>query len=280
MAAPTENVRLIAADRGTLDLAGPHAKIDRLIDHEAPSLIVNCAAYTQVDRAEEEPELAFRINAEAPGALADAASRYNIPMIQVSTDYVFSGDKRSAYSENDATGPLGTYGRSKLAGEEAVRYSGARHAIVRTAWVFSSRGTNFVKTVLRLAQERDELAIVCDQLGSPTAANDLAAAIAQIAMAFEQGHGSGTWHVANSGEASWHQLAVEVVARAGELGWSQPVVRPIASAHYPTKAPRPKNSRLATTKVHRDFGLTMRPWAKAVQSVVEELVLSVPTGVK
>ena len=272
LAAPPPGVRIIAPPRAALDLADPALDPAALIAREAITAVINCGAYTQVDRAEEEAALALQVNGIAPGILARAAAAAGIPIVHVSTDYVFAGDKSAPYLEDDATGPRTSYGRSKLAGEQAVAASGARHAIVRTAWVFSDHGQNFVKTMLRLGQTRDELGVVADQHGSPTHAGDLAAALAVIAAGLERGDGeSGIWHVTNAGATDWHGFATRIFARAATHGRRAPTVRAITTADYPTPAARPANSRLSTAKAARDFGISLRPWQDASDAVVDIL---------
>lgn len=267
-AAPPAGVRILAPGRDALDLAGD---IAALPEGHRISAIVNCAAYTKVDQAEDEPELAHRINAHAPARLAALARDAGIPIVQLSTDYVFAGDKPTPYVEDDATGPRSVYGRSKLAGEIAVSQSGAHHAVLRTAWVFSAGGANFVQTMLRLGQERDRIGVVADQRGTPSAASDIAQAAARVALALEDGAASGTWHVANAGEATWFELAEAVFAEAARHGRPAPELAPLTTADYPTKAARPANSRLATAKLRGDFGIALRPWREAVAEVVDDL---------
>ena len=272
-AAPPPGVRIVAPPRALLDLGGEPLDVAPLLAREGITAIVNCAAYTKVDQAEDEPELAERINGTAPGELARAAYVAGIPIVQISTDYVFSGDKDGFYREDDETGPRGGYGRSKLAGEQAVLASGARHAILRTAWVFSPGGANFVRTMLRLAEERYEVNVVADQFGCPTHAGDLAAAVAAITLALEDGRSdNGLWHVVNAGETSWHGLAERVFARAAEHGRRRPELHAIPTSAYPTKAPRPANSRLATDRLRRDFGVILRSWQEAVDAAVDAIV--------
>jgi dTDP-4-dehydrorhamnose reductase len=272
-AAPPAGVRIVAPPRAVLDLASDRLDIAALLAAEGVTAIVNCGAYTQVDKAEDEPELAQRINAQAPALLAEAARGAGIPIIQVSTDYVFAGDKPEPYVEDDATRPQGAYGRSKLAGERAVAGSGARHAILRTAWVFSPGGANFVRTMLRLGRERDAVSVVADQHGCPTHAGDLAAVISAIVPAFEDARqSSGIWHAVNAGETTWHGLAERIFARAALRGQPAPRLTAIATADYPTRAPRPANSRLATDRLQRDFGIILRPWQDAVDEAVDALV--------
>lgn len=270
---PPAGVRIVAPPRAALDLAlGDALDVAPLLAAEGVTAIVNCGAYTKVDQAEDEPELVNRINGDAPGALARAGAAAGIPIVQLSTDYVFSGDKPAPYVEDDATAPQGGYGRSKLAGEQAVATSGARHAILRTAWVFGPCGHNFVRTMLRLGLERDSLGVVADQLGCPTHASDLAAVVAQVTLAIENGAGSGVWHAVNAGETSWHGLAARIFARAERHGRPAPAVRAITTAEYPAKAVRPANSRLATAKLHRDFGITLRNWEAAVDEAVDAII--------
>lgn len=268
VAAPPPGVRIVAPARNALDLANPEPR--EMIAREGVTAIVNCGAYTAVDRAESEPDLAMAINGHAPGVLAETAAAAGIPIVQVSTDYVFAGNKQGAYREDDETGPQGVYGRTKLAGERAVAASGASHAIVRTAWVVSATGNNFVRTMLRLGAVRDRLGIVSDQHGSPTHASDLAAALSVIAMALESGQrSSGLWHFANRGEASWYDLARHIFARASTHGFKTPVVEAIATSDYPTAARRPANSLLATDHITRDFGIEPRRWEPAIDEIVD-----------
>jgi len=254
--------------RSDLDLADP-ASIHRFMRDRKWRAIVNCAAYTAVDKAESEPHLAEAINAAAPGFLAEYAASQGIGIYQVSTDYVFDGTKSAPYAETDPVAPLGVYGRSKAAGEDAVRRAAPdHHAIIRTAWVLSATGTNFLNTMLRLAAERDDIGVVADQFGCPTSADDLA----QILLALvERGAATGgTWHAVNQGVASWHELALHIFERAAAAGLPVPQVRAITTADYPTPARRPKNSRLSTRLLHNDFGLTLRPWQEAVDALLRE----------
>lgn len=268
VAAPPPGVRIVAPARDALDLAKPDP--GEMITREGVTAIVNCGAYTAVDRAESQPDLAMAINGHAPGVLAEAAAAAGIPIVQVSTDYVFAGNKQGAYREDDETDPQGVYGRTKLAGERAVAASGAPHAIVRTAWVVSATGHNFVKTMLRLGIERDRLGIVDDQHGSPTHAGDLAAALGVVTRALESGQrSSGLWHFANRGETSWYGLAKHIFSRASIHGFKAPIVEPIATSDYPTAARRPANSLLATDRITRDFGIEPRRWQPAIDEIVD-----------
>lgn len=271
-AAPPPGVRIVAPARGRLDLAAGDLDVRPLIAAEGITAIVNCGAYTKVDQAEDEAELARRINGEAPGLLARAAAEAGIPIVQMSTDYVFDGTKHGFYREDDPPAPRGVYGRSKLLGEQAVRDSGARHAVLRTAWVFSGGGANFVRTMLRLGCERDKVGVVADQLGCPTHAGDLARAVAGVTLALEDGRDSGLWHVVNAGETSWHGLAARVFARAERHGRPPPALAALSTAEYPTKAPRPANSRLATDRLREDFGIILRRWEEAADDAVDEII--------
>ena len=264
-------VKIIAPGRDVLDLAQlPNLAL--LLD--GATAIINCGAYTAVDKAESEPELAHKINAEAPGKLAEAAARAGIPIIHLSTDYAFPADHGGPWDEAAATDPASTYGASKLAGEAAIRASGARHAIIRTAWVVSADGHNFIKTMLRLGAERDHLRVVADQRGTPTHAGDLAAAIAAVTARFtaDPAQQSGLWHCTNAGETTWHALAEHIFACAAKAGLRVPaVVEPITTAEYPTPARRPADSRLDCAKIAADFGISLRPWQEAVEEIVADL---------
>lgn len=264
--------RVTAPGRSELDLADA-AQINRAVASRPWAAILNCAAYTAVDRAESDPLTAWRVNALAPAALAAAAGA-TTPLIHVSTDYVFDGRKPSPYEESDAIGPLGVYGASKAAGELAVRTAARRHLILRTAWVVSPHGSNFVKTMLRLGAERPVLRVVDDQHGCPTSAADIAQALVTLTTRHIEDEAApvGTYHFVNGGEASWCELARFVFEQAAARGRRTPQVQAITTAEYPTPACRPANSRLATDKIARDFGLSPRPWRAAVEDVVESLL--------
>ncbi len=237
--------------RATADLAAPSA-VEAAVLARRPTLIVNAAAYTAVDRAESEPALAWRVNAEAPAALARVSAELDVPLVHVSTDYVFDGKKSSAYEETDPTSPSTVYGATKLAGELAVRTIAKKHWILRTSWVFSEHGSNFVKTMLRLARERPELKVVADQRGRPTYAADLARAI--VALSAQYGSAAstipyGTLHASGGREVSWYEFAGHILGRAQEVGLiaSVPKIHPIPTSEYPTPARRPLNSALRTS---------------------------------
>lgn len=252
------------------DFDAPQA-LPGLVARIAPDVVVNAAAHTAVDRAEAEPEAAFRANAEAPAALARGCAVTGALLVQYSTDYVFDGRGTRPYREDDATAPLGVYGASKLAGEEAIRASGARHAILRTAWVYAAHGRNFLHTMLRLAAEREELRVVADQIGTPTPAAWIAEATAHI---LRRGlAASGTWHLVAAGQTSWHGFAEAIMdeALAAGLLARRPRVLPIATADYPTPARRPAYSVLDTTKAQREFGLAPPAWRAGLRATLREL---------
>ncbi len=271
---------LIAFDRSEADLAQP----DRLREQlraAAPEIIVNAAAYTAVDKAEEEPELARRINTEAVALLAEEARRLRAWLVHYSTDYVFDGAKASAYRETDPTAPLNVYGLTKRDGEEAVRASGCLHLILRTSWIYAARGRNFLRTVLRLAAERDELEVVDDQRGSPTSA-ELVADVTAICLHLIRrdrelaARASGIYHLAASGETTWHGyarwLVTEARRRGADLRLSPEHVIAVRSADYPAPARRPANSVLDTSKLRTVFGLHLPDWEEGVARVLSEVL--------
>ncbi|MDK9704418.1 MAG: dTDP-4-dehydrorhamnose reductase [Sulfuritalea sp.] len=250
---------LVACDRHQLDLANPDA-LRAAVRAIAPTVIVNAAAYTAVDRAEAEPDLAAAVNAAAPGILAEEAKRLGALLVSYSTDYVFDGAKLAPYSEDDHPAPLSAYGRSKHAGERAISASGARHLIFRTSWVFGLHGANFMKTMLRLARERDELRVVGDQIGAPTWTRHLAD-VTSLVLARKE-IPDGLYHLAAAGETNWHAYAEAIFAEAQRAGLLEksPVVHRIASVDYPLPAVRPANSRLDCSRFRNDFGLTLPDW--------------------
>ena len=264
---------LVTPGRTELDLADP-ASIAAMVASRSWAAVVNAGAYTAVDKAESDVVPCWAVNALAPAALAEATRAAGIPLLHVSTDYVFDGSKPAPYEEGDPVAPVGVYGASKEGGEQAVRTANPRHIILRTAWVVSPDGANFVKTMLRLGTDRPELRVVADQHGCPTTADDIARAILTILDRVEQDSDGpwGTYHFVNAGEASWHELAEAVFARAATHGRPAPTVTPIASADYPTPARRPANSRLSTTRIEAAFGIRPRPWRQAVDEVVDVLL--------
>ena len=232
-----------------------------------PTAVINATAYTAVDKAEDEPLIAQTVNADAVGAMGRACAALEIPIVHISTDYVFPGDGTAAWAPDDATGPLGVYGASKLAGENALKASGARHAILRTSWVFSAHGNNFVKTMLRLGGERDCLTIVADQIGGPTPAADIARACVTIADALIEGHAGGTYHFSGAPDVSWADFAREIFQQSG----LSPEVVDIPSSDFPTKATRPLNSRLDCSTLEADFGIKRPDWRTGLRNVLEHL---------
>ena len=268
-------ITALSIGRPALDLCARPSILRTLADN-APDIIVNTAAYTAVDKAERERDAAFALNRDGAGLLAEAAAARGVPIIHVSTDYVFDGAKTTPYVETDATAPLNVYGASKLAGEQVVAAANRRHVILRTAWVHSPFGQNFVKTMLRLAGERPRLKVVADQLGNPTYAPHLAAAILDIALSLP-GRGDsdpawGLYHAAGSGETSWHGLACAVFARSRALGGPAVEVDPIPAASYPTAAARPTNSRLDCSRLQAQFGLHLPDWQDGAADCVTRLL--------
>jgi dTDP-4-dehydrorhamnose reductase len=270
--APEAGVEVRGLTRGDVDITDA-AAVARAIEAGRPDLVVNAAAYTAVDQAEKEPEIAQAVNGRAPGFIAAACAAARIPLVHLSTDYVFDGTKVGAYVETDSVAPLGAYGRSKLAGEEAVRARLAEHLILRTSWVYGVYGRNFLKTMLRLAGERDELTIVADQRGCPTATRDLAAAIFSAARRVAEGGAVwGTYHLAGRGATTWHGFATAIVAAAQPFTGRNPMVRAITTADYPTPARRPANSELDSSRFAEAFGFRAAPWQQRVEECVSSLV--------
>ncbi|MEF2074015.1 dTDP-4-dehydrorhamnose reductase [Consotaella aegiceratis] len=268
------DVAVIALGRPELDLAEPQSVMREVAAAEA-DIVVSAAAYTAVDQAEDEPARAEAVNVRGAEAVAAAAAAAGLPIVHLSTDYVFAGTSDRPYVETDPTGPQGVYGRTKLVGEQAVAAANPRHVILRTAWVYSPFGKNFVKTMLRLAVDRDEVAVVSDQWGNPTAAADIADGILCIArrLAFDPTvDGYGVFHLAGSGATNWSGFAEEIMRASKALGgpWSR--VRAITTEDYPTKARRPANSRLSTEKLDRCYGWRAPPWQHSLARVVNRLV--------
>lgn len=259
---------LLACSRKELDISDGDA-VRIVVQDFMPDIIVNAAAYTAVDRAESEPELAFRVNAEGSSNLAKAAQQVGAALLHISTDYVFSGDKVGKYTETDLVAPNGVYGASKLAGEAAVIENCSRHIILRTAWVFGEHGQNFVKTMLRIGREREQLGIVADQFGGPTFAGDIAKALIKIAAQIEADQDIcwGVYHYSGLPHVSWHQFAETIFQQAESQGVieRQPVLSAIDTSAYPTPAKRPANSKLDTRKVGQVFGVEAGDWLKALQ---------------
>ena len=266
-------VTLVAVGRPELDLEEPATVLPALHAHR-PDVVINAAAYTAVDQAEDEPERAFRVNGAGAGALAAAAAAVGAPIIQMSTDYVFDGRQQGAYREGAQTSPLGVYGRSKLDGEVAVRTANPKHMIVRTAWVYSPFGRNFVRTMVALASTRHELTVVADQRGSPSSALDLADGLLAVLRAWAAGENTGqgeTYHLAGTGTATWFEFARAIFECSARRGLPTAMVSPISTTDWPTKAPRPANSVLDTTRFTRDFGFSMPPWTESLAEVIDRL---------
>jgi dTDP-4-dehydrorhamnose reductase len=271
---------VIAPRRDAFDLSQP-GTLAQALDAAAPDLIVNPAAYTAVDRAEDEPALAARVNAAAPEAMAQWAARRGVPLIHLSTDYVFDGSGTAPWREDDAPNPLSVYGKTKLAGDEAVMAAGGPHLILRTSWVYAGRGSNFLNTMIRLATEREELRVVADQIGAPTAAGVIAAALAQILDRAGGDVGGllrargGVLNLACRGETSWHGFAGAIVdgLRARGVALACRRIVPIGTQDYPTKARRPANSRLDLSRLSEAFGIVPPDWRAALEEV-----LAAPAG--
>ena len=271
---------LVALDTGSQDLCGDFTNLEGIaqtVCDVAPDIIVNAAAHTAVDKAESEPELAHTINALAPGVLAQAAKRSGAWLVHYSTDYVFDGSGDKPWLETDPTGPLNIYGKTKLAGEDAIRASGCQHLIFRTSWVYAARGGNFAKIMLRLAQERDCLTIIDDQIGAPTGADLLADVSAHaIRTALRHPQLSGLYHLVASGQTSWHGYASFVIDFARQAGIAIKVapdaIQPVPTSAFPTAAKRPLNSRLDTGKLTNTFGLNLPHWQSGITRMLTEIL--------
>lgn len=264
--------RLIAASRAQLDLTRQR-DIAALVAEIEPDLVINAAAYTEVDKAERDRERAFAINRDGAAALASAAAEHGAAIVHFSTDYVFDGSKDGEWTEDDRPNPLNVYGESKLIGEIAVAAANPRHLILRTSWLYAGQGRNFLRTMLRIGKERSRLPVVADQVGRPTAAADLADTT--LAMAIQAMQGQGLWglyHVSNSGPAtSWHGFASDIFSNAARWSGIPPILEPISTAAYGAAAPRPRNSALALGKLQQVYGLTPRSWQDALYDVLDEL---------
>jgi dTDP-4-dehydrorhamnose reductase len=274
-AAATGDAEIIGIGRPVLDLARPHG-IAPALAAARPHVLVSAAAFTDTERAEAEPALAYAVNAEGAGALAAAAHALGIPVIHLSTDYVFDGVKPAPYVESDPIAPLCAYGRSNAAGEAAVAAAAPAHAILRSSWVYSPFGSNFVITMLRLAGERKDIPVVADQVGNPTAAADLAAGILAVARNLAAGRGGaqryGTFHLAGQGAATWFELAQAVFAESAARGAAAARVVPIASADHRSRARRPLNSRLDCAKIAAVHGVELPPWQDSLRACVRRIL--------
>ncbi|HTH97036.1 MAG TPA: dTDP-4-dehydrorhamnose reductase [Stellaceae bacterium] len=272
--------QLIGLDRAGLDITD-RPSITTACERHRPDLVINLAAYTAVDRAESEPALAFAVNEAGPEHLAIACDRRRIPLIHLSTDYVFDGAKPSPYVEEDPVAPLSVYGTSKATGEHVVRMRLDRHIILRTSWVYGVHGANFVKTMLRLAESYDELRVVDDQWGAPTSAEDITQALVTLAQAIADGSQCwGTYHFTGSGHTSWAGFAEAIIAAAAPVTKRAPKVARITTADYPTPARRPVNSRLDCGKIARDFGIVAPDWRVSLSRMLDRhLATKTPGGI-
>ena len=280
----TDDQLVGAVDRQALDLSELDGLADRLmaclqphLQPHPPLVIVNAAAYTAVDQAQDHEQQAYDINALAPGIIAEVAARLQIPLIHYSTDYVFDGHGQQAFVESDTPAPLSVYGRSKLAGERAVAAAGGAHLIFRTSWVFGVHGQNFLKTMLRLAQERDSLSVVDDQIGAPTPAALLAQVPFDILQQLQSQQDArwGLYHLCPTHDTSWHGYACYLIHRARALGWpirvAEHAIKAVGSSEFPVKATRPHNSRLCTQKLQDAFGVNLPTWQSGVDHVLAQL---------
>ncbi len=272
---PELGLTILPLGRPDIDLTRPDGILPAL-RALAPDAVVSAAAFTEVDRAEDEPELAHAINAAGAGAVAEAAKALGVPVVHLSTDYVFAGDKMSPYIESDPTGPTGVYGESKLAGEALVRAANPNHVIARTAWVYSPFGKNFVKTMLRVAADRPVLRVVDDQRGNPTSAHDIARGLIDLAHLLRERPDDetlrGTVHLVARGEASWADFAEEIFRLSAELNGPHAQVERIPSTAYPTRALRPANSRLDTSRLETVHGIVLPEWRLSLEPVIRRIL--------
>ncbi len=271
---PVAGVEIVAVGRPELDLVD-RASIRAVLSQIKLDVIVSAAAYTAVDKAESEEELAFVVNAEGPTAIAEVAKELGVPIVHLSTDYVFSGDKQGLYVETDATGPVSVYGRSKLAGEEGVAAANPNHVILRTAWVYSPFGANFLKTMLRLAETRDAVNVVADQHGTPTSALDIADAViamATLLCADSDPKLRGIFHMTGSGEGTWADFAEAIFAGLQAKCGREVSVGRITTMDYPTLAKRPANSRLSNDKLKQVYGIVLPDWRQSTRVVLDRLL--------
>ena len=272
------NFEVVALSREQLDLTKAH-DIKRVVREIKPDLIINPAAYTAVDKAESEPELAYAINATAAQTLAEEAAKLNAALIHFSTDYVYDGSKASPYVETDNVNPVSIYGKSKLAGEDAIRAVGLPHLILRTSWVYGAYGKNFLKTILRLASERDALRIVGDQFGAPTSSDSISEGVIQLIQAWQPSEQSqtGIVHFTNTGETSWHGFSCEIIKLYNDLGIEPALktsvenIAAIATADYPTPAARPANSCLDSNKLKDVFAVQLPAWQQGLLDVMHKV---------
>lgn len=267
------DIELLCVKRENADVVDATQVRDALM-FLTPRVVVNAAAYTKVDLAEANVRAAWQVNHQGSAVIAENCQRVGVPLIHLSTDYVFDGGKATPYEEVDPVAPLGVYGASKEAGERAVRSAAERHVILRTAWVYGKYGSNFMKTVLRLCAQHPTLRIVGDQIGNPTATPDLARAVLSVAcQVSESDRHWGTYHFAGKGDASWHDLAVEISEAQARVTGTRPIVTRIATADYPTPARRPANSRLDSRRFEAAFGISARPWREWIIPLVDALLV-------
>jgi len=275
--------QVFALSRNELDLTNSD-EIRRVVREIKPDLIINPAAYTAVDKAESEQELAYAINAKAPQTLAEEAARLNAKLIHFSTDYVYDGNKEMPYIETDLVNPMSVYGKTKLAGEDAIRAAGLPHLILRTSWVYGTYGKNFLKTIIRLASERDNLRVVADQFGAPTSSESIADALIELVGKWqpELENQSGIYHFTNTGFTSWHGFSCEIIKEYNALstnrGWpllktSIDNITAITTVDYPTPAKRPANSKLDNSKLKQTFGIELPSWQRGLQQVMQSLTV-------
>jgi dTDP-4-dehydrorhamnose reductase len=258
---------LIGITRQNCDLTSSD-QIRQVINQHQPDLIINPAAYTKVDQAEDEPELAFQINRDAPKVIAEKAREYNIPFIHFSTDYVFDGEKEEAYVETDPTNPLGIYGQSKYAGEEAIQDIGGQNYIFRTSWIYSTIGHNFFLTMKKLCQEREELKVVFDQVGVPTSNQFISDQIKTIIPLLDKNN-SGIYHLVPDGSCSWHEFTKTIISQVNP-DFNLEKLHAIQTHEFPTKTKRPKNSILNNAKIKKGFNLTLNNWQAELEKVIDE----------
>jgi dTDP-4-dehydrorhamnose reductase len=271
--AEARGLKILSLDYPEIDIGDP-ASVDSRIESPEIDFIINAAAYTAVDRAESEPEVAFAVNREGPAHLSDRCRKRGIPLIHVSTDYVFDGTKPGAYIEGDPVAPLGVYGESKAAGEAEVRNRLPEHVILRTAWLCGVHGHNFVKTILKLGRERDTLKVVSDQFGCPTFAADLAEAILEVVCQAKKYRSVkwGTYHYCGAGKTTWHGFATAIFEAAGQYEkFAVKEILPISTAEYPTPVKRPANSVLDCSKIERNFGIRPPPWRESLDRMIRQL---------
>lgn len=269
-----EGFDVIAAGRADLDITEAQ-NVEEYISQCQPNIVINAAAHTAVDKAESEQDLAFAINQNGAENIALACNGLNIPLLHISTDYVFDGSKAEPYNEDDAVSPLGVYGNSKWQGEEVIRKNVNAHIILRVAWVFGAQGNNFVKTMLRLGKERDELSVVADQFGGPSPAKNIAQTLIELVKQYQNNKSLawGTYHYCGKEKTTWYGFAEEIFKQANESGLLNKKIKvnPISTAEYPTPAKRPANSMLDCTKIKTTFGIDMPEWKDALKLVLTEL---------